>query len=108
MKINVSPDGIYIRASSINPENRIDTEANIVTYKERVYLSTPTNRYWIDSARGNVIELRNIEGKKLHSVGKKEVIGWGTPVYWSTFEADGRIVPKKVKEFYYKLEKRWR
>ena len=100
MKIRVMSDKITIDADHINSKNRLHTNADIVMYKGRVYLSTSTDRYWRDSWRGKVIELRNIEGRKILSVGDKEI-----DCTWVPGEIDLCIdVSQKVKDFYYKLQ----
>lgn len=113
MYIVAGYDRIGIESSgSINPANRINTDAEICVDDNngRVYLFNTTNRYWHNSARGNVVELRNIKGEKIRDGGTKEITNWGTPQYWDYLKHEDpeRKVPEKVKTFYFKLKKYWK
>jgi hypothetical protein len=103
MKITVDGGIIRIDAEHINPEKRIHTDARLCVYNEKVYIYTHTKRYWQNSARGNVVELRSKTGRKIKEVGSNEISGFD-PVYWGDMERDGRVVPKNVIAFFNQLK----
>lgn len=106
MKITINGGNIWIDADHINPENRMHTDAHVCIYEGKVYLYTHTNRYWHNSSRGNVIELRNSQGKKVKEAGTKEISGYD-PIYWGDMERDGRKIPNAVVKFFEELKDIW-
>lgn len=97
---------IWIEAGNINPENRINTDAQPVIYNEKAYIVTSTNRYWHNSSRGNVLELRNAYGKKLKEVGTNEVESYPME-YWGDIERNGQQIPEKIKTLISDMKKIW-
>lgn len=102
MKIDVGNE-IWISGGGINPSTHINTDVGICMYKGRVYLYNRTNRYWHNSSRGNVVELRNYYGKKIKDAGTKEIDDY-SPKYWEYMRLEGREIPQKVIDFYNKLK----
>ena len=100
----IKGDQLTVTASgSVNPANNFCLDAGICIYKGRPYLYTKTNKYWEDSSRGTVLELRKENGTKVKDVGSKEVTDW-SPQNWDTYEAlTNEPVPQSVKNFYDKL-----
>ena len=93
---------ITLHGTNIAKEKQFNTDAGICIYGRGVYLYTRTNRYWHDSSRGNVIELRDAKGKKVKDVGTKEIKDYD-PQYWGNMEREGRKIPEKVKNIYKKV-----
>lgn len=90
-------------SGSVNPANNFYMDAGICLYNDKPYLYTKTNKYWEDSSRGNVLELRRADGTKVKDVGTKEVIDW-SPQNWDVYESlEGKSVPQLVIDFYTKL-----
>lgn len=90
-------------SGSVNPANNFYMDTGICLYNDKPYLYTKTNKYWEDSSRGNVLELRRADGTKIKDVGTKEVIDW-SPQNWDVYESlEGKSVPQSVIDFYTKL-----
>lgn len=107
MEITIDGGNIWINAEHMNPENRIHTDGHICIYEGKVYLYNNTNRYWHNSSRGNVVELRNIKGKRVGEAGTKEISGYD-PIYWDYMERDGKKIPEAVAKFFDELKAFWR
>ena len=103
MKVIKDNQLTIVASGSVNPANNFALNAGICLYNNRPYLYTSTNRYWQDSDKGNVIELRRSDGSKIKEVGIKEVTDW-SPQNWDTYvDLMKEPVPKSVSDFYNKL-----
>lgn len=104
VEVDVSGGNIAIRGTNIDPEKRFYTDACICVYGRGVYLYNRTNRYWHNSTRGNVVELRNYRGDKVGEAGTKEIEDYN-PIYWGDMERQGYVIPEKVKDFFQKVRR---
>ena len=104
VEVNVHGGDITLQGTNIDPEKRFYTDAGICVYGRGVYLYNRTNRYWHNSARGNVVELRNYQGRKVGEAGTKEIETYD-PKYWGDMERQGYSIPEKVKDFFNKVKR---
>lgn len=99
----ITPTEIYVRQSGLT--------LDLAEYNGKSYLCNSTNKYWHTPSRGNVVELRDLIGRKLKNVGSNEIrrFEW---VYVSKdgqrYETSGGYMelPSSLKELVAKLRGR--